>query len=148
MTISTQFDKRNPVGVPTAREGAKLKVQKGKGPRRWNVPTLVNKPTGQEFIVTVNVPLINIHGRKYSRSQIAKDTGLDISHISKIFNGQRKPSLSNALTLAAYFHITVEELMAFVVPGTIKLAAQYKKDTLDKWKKGLAADNVNRDSTL
>lgn len=70
----------------------------------------------QRFIITLNRPTIVVYGKQYRRSQICKGTGISMSMISKIFSGKRMPNLQNALRLAAFFHITVEELVAFIIP--------------------------------
>jgi Helix-turn-helix len=65
---------------------------------------------------TVNVPPITVRGRSYSRSVVAAHTGLDLSTISKYFSGTRRPTVKNALKLAAFFGITVDELLTKVLP--------------------------------
>lgn len=70
----------------------------------------------QRFIITVNRPTIRVHGKEYRRAHIAKATGISMSMISKVFSGQRFPGLRVCMRLASFFHVTVEELTAFIIP--------------------------------
>jgi len=47
---------------------------------------------------------------KVNRSQLARDTGTDIAHISRIFNLRSMPSLFLACRIALALHITVDDL--------------------------------------
>lgn len=46
-----------------------------------------------------------------SQAQLAADTGLTISAISKWEQGQRIPSALAVITLAKYFHVTTDYLL-------------------------------------
>lgn len=45
-----------------------------------------------------------------NRTQLSRATGIDMAHISRIFNRKSKPSLELALRIAGHLGITVEEL--------------------------------------
>ena len=45
-----------------------------------------------------------------NRSQVARDTGINISHVSRIFSGQVLPSLPTACVIADYLGWTVDYL--------------------------------------
>lgn len=49
--------------------------------------------------------------KKISQAQLAADTGLTISAISKWEQGQRIPSAMAIITLAKYFHVTTDYLL-------------------------------------
>lgn len=45
-----------------------------------------------------------------NRSEISRQTGVDMAHISRIFNRRSKPSLHLALSISHTLGVTVEEL--------------------------------------
>lgn len=45
-----------------------------------------------------------------NRSAIARATNTNLAHISRIFSGKRKPSLTLARKISAFLGVTVEEL--------------------------------------
>lgn len=49
-------------------------------------------------------------GERLTFYQIARNTGIHVTFICKIFNGTRRPSLRTASKLAAYLGISIEEL--------------------------------------
>lgn len=49
---------------------------------------------------------------KVNRTQLSKATGIDMAHISRIFNRRSRPSLELALKIAAHLDVTVEVLCA------------------------------------
>lgn len=71
-------------------------------------------------VVTEDIPQIRIvvNGveRVWSRNQVARDTGLSMTTISKLFTGSRKPSLRTAKALSTYFGVTIERLLLEVLP--------------------------------
>jgi putative transcriptional regulator len=58
------------------------------------------------------VNFLEMYRRHYKKSlgQIARDVGVDKSHISKIASGKRLPGLELALKLASYFNIKIEDM--------------------------------------
>ena len=46
-----------------------------------------------------------------NRSQVARTTGTDLAHISRIFNGKATPSLDLAKRIADSLGITVDQLI-------------------------------------
>lgn len=50
-------------------------------------------------------------GTKVSYYDIARGTDLSVTHVCKIFNLQRFPSLRTAVRISAYLGCTVEELI-------------------------------------
>lgn len=66
--------------------------------------------------ITTGIPVVKVNGRMYTRRQIARGTGIGLSHVSKIFKGTRSPSTSNLVKLAAYFNVSIEVLMAKILP--------------------------------
>lgn len=65
---------------------------------------------------TVGVPPITYRGRSYSRAVIGASTGIHVTTISKYFTGSRTPSVRSALKLAAFFNVSVEELLRNILP--------------------------------
>lgn len=53
---------------------------------------------------------IRVSGREYSRGDIARGTGLSMSHVSRILSGRRVPSLRTARLLSRYFGIGLDDL--------------------------------------
>lgn len=47
-----------------------------------------------------------------NRSKIARATGTNLAHISRIFSGKSNPSLELAKEIARHMNITVDELCA------------------------------------
>ena len=45
-----------------------------------------------------------------NRSEIARATGTDLAHVSRIFSGQRKPSFMLACKIAQHLGITLDAL--------------------------------------
>ena len=58
-------------------------------------------------MVTHNLPL---DITKVNRSMVARETGTDLAHISRIFNLKSMPSLFLACRIAAVLGITVDDL--------------------------------------
>jgi len=58
--------------------------------------TIVTLPSGREIEI--------------NRYRMEKDIGVTIAHSSKIFTGQRTPTLPLAMRMSQYLHITVEEM--------------------------------------
>lgn len=61
-------------------------------------------------MVTNNKPNKPNKPTDINRSDLARATGIDIAHISRIFNGKSRPSLGLALKIANHLGMTVEEL--------------------------------------
>ena len=59
--------------------------------------------TREEKKLVIDIESIN-------RSQIARDAGCTLSHVSRIFNGIRRPSLTMARKIAESLNITMEQL--------------------------------------
>lgn len=51
-------------------------------------------------------------------SDVARGTGISVSHVSRIFNGLRTPSLDVAETIAKYLGVGLTEFTKFL--GTLK----------------------------
>lgn len=88
-----------------ADRARKLKIVAAHKKTTQRMVDAVNRRTGTrsrhgliEF--PVQVPIV-VEGREYTRSQIAKAAGVDITHVSKIFRGERTPSLYRARLIAA-----------------------------------------------
>lgn len=47
-------------------------------------------------------------------SDIARGTGISISHINRVFNGNRTPSLQKLRDIAAYLKVDLTELSGFL----------------------------------
>ena len=52
---------------------------------------------------------LNIRG--LCRSEVARKTGLSLSHVSRILSGQRTPSLGALVRIADYLGVTTDELI-------------------------------------
>ncbi len=52
-----------------------------------------------------------------SFSWIAKETGLSVSHISRVFRGERTPSLSSLIHIAKAMNITTDKLVTILKKG-------------------------------
>ena len=63
-----------------------------------------------------------------NRSEIARVTGINIAHISRVFSGKSKPSLTLARQIATHLDISVEELCAFLGLGEVKLKKYERKE--------------------
>lgn len=63
---------------------------------------------------------IRVNGKEYSRGQISRDTGLSISFISKLFSGQRSPSMKTLNLLATYFGVSMDQLTTLLAPPVTK----------------------------
>lgn len=71
--------------------------------------TLTDSPTWvynrlEEVNMDINISTVN-------RSQVARITGTDLAHISRIFNGKATPSLDLAKRIADSLEITVDQLI-------------------------------------
>lgn len=62
---------------------------------------------------------IKIGSNVYSRGEISRGTGLSLSHVSRVFSGARKPSLTTLKRLAAYLGVNID-----VVVGSIRTTHQ------------------------
>ena len=47
---------------------------------------------------------------KVNRTKMARELGVDLAHISRIFSGKSTPSLELAWRIAGYLEMTLEEL--------------------------------------
>lgn len=47
---------------------------------------------------------------KINRSEMSRQTGIDIAHFSRIFTKKSRPSLALALTISGILGVTMEEL--------------------------------------
>lgn len=52
-----------------------------------------------------------------SIGDVARGTGISVSHVSRIFNGRRMPRLDTAQKIANYLQVTVDQLMAAINEG-------------------------------
>ena len=57
---------------------------------------------------------IRVGSRNYTCKQIADGAGIDISLVSRIFRGQRAPSLYTAYRLAGFFRITIDQMLEVI----------------------------------
>jgi len=48
--------------------------------------------------------------KEINRSEVSRQTHVDVAHISRIFNKKSRPSLPLALSISAHLGVTVEEL--------------------------------------
>ena len=62
-------------------------------------------------MTTERLPNIN-------RSELARATGVDVAHISRILNGKSKPSLDLASKMAKHMCITIDELNNIITTGS------------------------------
>lgn len=76
--------------------------------------------------IVMGIPPVTIGNRTYTRTRIAAETGISISHLSRLFSGERRPSLPMALKLANYFGVTVERLLGEVLPRKIAVRRKSK----------------------
>lgn len=53
------------------------------------------------------------NSRRFSRGDISRGTGYTKIHISRIFSGQRRPSLNSANRIAGFLGVTVEVFSQF-----------------------------------
>lgn len=58
---------------------------------------------------------ITIHHVTYTRAEISRSTGISISHVSRIFSGNRMPSLVVAKKLSTYLNITMDQLLVLLI---------------------------------
>lgn len=68
----------------------------------------------------VGVRRIIVGEKTYSRNEIAKGSGIDRAHVTRVFNGTRQLTLRMALKMAGYMNVSVEFLLAVVIPTNIK----------------------------
>lgn len=54
---------------------------------------------------------IQIGDKTFSRGEIARGTGLSLSHVSRIFSGERNPSLNTVRKVAQFINIPLEQLI-------------------------------------
>lgn len=86
---------------------------------RYTIP--VARPVKSGMRGPTDVEPIKVGKLFYTRMEIAAGTGISLSHISKIFTGSREPSLRNAIQIAAFLRISVEELMGRIIPGVRRI---------------------------
>jgi DNA-binding XRE family transcriptional regulator len=67
-------------------------------------------------VETEHIPPIVIGNRSWTRMQVARETGLSLTTVSKLFTGSRKPSLKTARKLANYFGVSIERLLSEILP--------------------------------
>jgi len=72
--------------------------------------TLTGKHSRHHLITFPKGEPLLIRGREFSRNEIARAVGCDIGHISKIFAGQRTPSLFMARKISLYVGLAIDEL--------------------------------------
>lgn len=60
-------------------------------------------------------------GTQRTLSDVARATGLSLSHVSRIFSGKRTPTVKAAKSIAACLGVSVEELITKL--GTLEPAA-------------------------
>lgn len=65
---------------------------------------------------------------KVNRSEISRQTGADLAHISRIFNQKGNPSLPLAIKIARVLHVTVETLCDALDIGQESLGADTRAD--------------------
>lgn len=54
---------------------------------------------------------------------ISTATGISVSHLSRVFRGERKPSMDVLTSIAAYLGITIDKLVAKLAEKQNKQAA-------------------------
>lgn len=86
---------------------------------RYTIP--VARPVKAGMRGPTDVEPIKVGKLFYTRMEIAAGTGISLSQVSKIFTGSREPSLRNAIRLAAFLRVSVEELMGRIIPGVRKI---------------------------
>lgn len=74
-------------------------------------------------MVMVNSEHIQVGSRQYTRAEIANGTGISISHISRIFSGNRMPSLDTAHRISRYLGITMDALWSVLREANLTIAA-------------------------
>lgn len=57
---------------------------------------------------------IVVEGFTYSRADISRATGISISHVSRIFTGNRIPSIHVAKSICSYLRISLDDLYSFL----------------------------------
>jgi hypothetical protein len=87
------------------------------------IHTPYTPPSGEAPIVTPATPgePVRVMGTDYNLSDIARGTGMSLSHICRVFKGQRTPSIRAASAIAGYIGVSVDQLYAAL--GRIKAAA-------------------------
>lgn len=60
---------------------------------------------------------VQIGGREYSRGEIARGTGMSMSHISRVFSGQRVPSMKTIERIAQFAGMSAAALICYL-PST------------------------------
>lgn len=73
--------------------------------------------TGRRYTDSAPIPLYydilaGVGAGDVSLSDISRGTGLSLSHISRVFNVNRKPSMDAASAIANYLGITIDTLYA------------------------------------
>lgn len=56
--------------------------------------------------------LLKREGERITHYDVARNTGIHVTHINRIFNGKRRPSLQTASKISTYLGCTLEELQA------------------------------------
>lgn len=67
---------------------------------------------------------ISFMGQPLSLRSVESDTAIHISHLSRIFRGQRQPTIVNATVLAGIFGLTIDEFIA-ELDKTVKNTSQH-----------------------
>lgn len=69
--------------------------------------------------------MIKANGKLYSRGDLSRGTGYAKIHISRLFSGQRRPSLTSATKIAGFLGVPIEAFTQF----SDDVVAEFKEAT-------------------
>lgn len=62
----------------------------------------------------MNSHTVKFDGKPINLSQISRETGYSVSHLSKIFSGKREPSIRVLKILAEYLNTTTDKFLDLI----------------------------------
>lgn len=57
---------------------------------------------------------IYAHGTRFTLGAISRGTGITRPHVTRIFNGQRKPTIKTAEKIAGFMGVSMDTLVGFL----------------------------------
>jgi transcriptional regulator with XRE-family HTH domain len=57
------------------------------------------------------IKVVTFGGEEINLSQISRDTGISVSHLSRIFSGKRDPSVPNAKKISQVLDVSLDCLI-------------------------------------
>jgi DNA-binding XRE family transcriptional regulator len=108
---STESIKPKPIKAPAKFKLVRVKPSTVPKRHRTGKVVSLTPPTSPCPVVDANG---NIDITNLSRTKLAKAVKVDLAHISRIFSGQRSPSLDLARRIADYMGVSLDKLQTFL----------------------------------